>query len=330
MTRSAHSQVLDILCPMHLVVGKTGTILHVGPTLRKLRPDDTYPNTSFFDHFAVMRPKMIHSIEDMQWQSGMTMHLCFRQDPSSTFKAVMAPFGETAEIFVINLSFGITIQESVRRFNLTNADFAATDMAMEMLYLIEAKSSAMSATHRLNLKLQIAKIAAEEQAFTDTLTGLKNRRAVDHVLGRLVESAQGFAVMQVDLDFFKNVNDTHGHAAGDHVLQAAARIMVNETRAEDTVARVGGDEFTLILPNLHDAKDLQAVGERLINRLERPIMFHGRQCRISASIGTVWIRPNKNLAAKDILSYADTALYQSKNTGRARQTVLENTGSDRL
>ena len=328
MTHSEHSLVLDTLCPMHLVVSKSGNILHVGPTLRKLRPEDRYTNTLFFDHFAVNRPKMIHSIEDIHWHSGMTMHLSFRHDPSSTFKAVLVPNGEAAETFVINLSFGIAIQESVRRLGLTNADFAATDMAIEMLYLIEAKSLAMSASHRLNLKLQIAKIAAEEQAFTDTLTGLKNRRAIDHVLARLVESNQGFAVMQIDLDFFKNVNDTLGHAAGDHVLQAAARIMVKETRVEDTVARVGGDEFTLILPDLLDARDLRAVGERLINQLERPILFHGRQCRISASIGTVWIRPDKNLVAEDILSSADAALYHSKNTGRARQTVLDNTGSN--
>jgi len=76
----------------------------------------------------------------------------------------------------------------------------------------------MEASRTLNQRLQGAKIAAEEQAFTDTLTGLKNRRALNLVLARLSEAKVPFTVMQLDLDYFKAVNDTYGHAAGDHVL----------------------------------------------------------------------------------------------------------------
>ncbi|WP_254655247.1 GGDEF domain-containing protein [Roseobacter sp. GAI101] len=315
--------MLDVLCPMHLVVRNDGRIVHVGPTVQKLRPDMTWIGAHFFEHFDVKRPKSVQSITDMRRKVGTKIHLALRGDPSSDLKAVLVPRSDGADDVVINLSFGISILDGVRTYGLSNADFAATDLAIEMLYLIEAKSAAMDSSRQLNLKLQGAKIAAEEQAFTDTLTGLKNRRAMDHVLARLVSRKLGFAVMQIDLDYFKAVNDTLGHAAGDHVLQAVAQIMVEETRAADTIARVGGDEFTLILPEIEAQQTLLNVGERLIERLEKPILFQGKECRISASIGTVWIRENQNVVPKDILSDADIALYQSKNAGRARQTIFD-------
>ena len=221
---------------------------------------------------------------------------------------------------IVNLSFGISIMDAVRDYSLTNADFAATDLAIEMLYLVEAKSAAMEASRRLNLSLQGAKIAAEEQAYTDTLTGLKNRRALDTVLARLIAGGYSFAVMHIDLDYFKAVNDTLGHAAGDHVLQEVARVMVDETRDSDTVARVGGDEFTVILPNIKGHATLRRVGDRIIERLEVPIPFEGETCRISASIGTVWIEAGTRADAQEILSDADIALYASKHAGRAQQT----------
>ncbi len=320
MTEFTLTGLLDVLCPMHLVVNNEGTIIHAGPTAQKLSPASTWIGTDFFDHFEVRRPKLIASIPQMRKKAGSKMHLALCDGTQSELKAVLAPAGPDES--VINLSFGISILDGVRTYALSNADFAATDLAIEMLYLIEAKSAAMDASRRLNFRLQAAKIAAEEQAFTDTLTGLKNRRAMDHVLARLVSGNAGFAVMQIDLDYFKAVNDTLGHAAGDHVLQAVAQIMVEETRAADTIARVGGDEFTLILPQVDTEETLKNVGERLIRRLEEPIYFNGQPCKISASIGTVWIHANHAVAAQDILSQADTALYQSKNAGRARQTIF--------
>ncbi|MFC6759321.1 GGDEF domain-containing protein [Sulfitobacter porphyrae] len=161
---------------------------------------------------------------------------------------------------IVNLSFGISIVDGVRDYALSNADFAATDLAIEMLYLIEAKTAAMDESRRLNLRLQGAKIAAEQEADTDALTGLGNRRALNNVLTRMVAGRVPFAVMQIDLDYFKSVNDTLGHAAGDHVLQTVAQIMVEETRNKDTVARVGGDEFTVVLVDVRDADILRRVG----------------------------------------------------------------------
>lgn len=233
--------------------------------------------------------------------------------------AACAPDGQGSAI--VNLSFGISILDGVRDYALTNADFAATDLAIEMLYLVEAKSAAMEASRKLNLRLQGAKNAAEEQAYTDTLTGLKNRRALDHLLEQLLAADAAFAVMHIDLDYFKAVNDTLGHAAGDHVLQVVAQAMLEETRTTDTVARVGGDEFTVILPQVSDIDVLERVGGRIIEWIEVPIPFNDALCKISASIGTVWIQSSKSVTRETVMEDADIALYASKNEGRARQTM---------
>jgi diguanylate cyclase (GGDEF)-like protein len=211
----------------------------------------------------------------------------------------------------------------VRDFSLTNADFAATDIAIEMLYLIEAKTAAMEASYSLNQRLQGAMMAAEEQALTDALTGLKNRRAMDHVLAQQIKNGARFALMQVDLDFFKTVNDTMGHAAGDYVLHRAAEIMAEETRGQDTVARVGGDEFTLILPSIPNEEVLARVAQRMIEKIEEPIPYEGQECKISASIGMIWVHPGDTRSADRLLSDADVALYASKRAGRAQHTFYK-------
>ena len=176
----------------------------------------------------------------------------------------------------------------------------------------------------MNLRLQGAKIAAEEQAFTDTLTGLKNRRAMDHILERLITSGRDFALMHLDLDYFKQVNDTLGHAAGDAVLQHVARVMVDCTRQSDTVARVGGDEFVLIFNDLRDERQLQALAERLIREIEVPIPFGGKECKISASAGTtlsIW--HDGTVSAARILNESDAALYAAKGAGRAQHCFYQ-------
>ena len=219
---------------------------------------------------------------------------------------------------MINMSFGIGVTEAVSAFGLTMGDFAPTELTVEMLYLVEAKTAVMDELRNLNSRLHGAKVVAEEQAVTDTLTGLKNRRALDHILGRYVRRGEPFGLMHIDLDFFKQVNDSMGHAAGDHVLQHAARVLMSETRADDTVARFGGDEFVILFPRLTDRQTLLNIAGRIIARLEEPIPFNGRDCRISASVGATASDFYDGTDAGTMLKDADSALYASKRAGRAR------------
>ncbi len=310
------AKLLHTLCPMFMLVDDAGRITQVGPTLQKLRPDQPMVGQGFLDMFQLVRPRAVTTIPALMSTPGARLHLRFQDAPQTAFKGLIAPLPDGSGA-VVNLSFGISILDAVRDYALTSADFSGTDLAIELLYLVEAKSAAMEASRSLNLRLQGAMLAAEEQAYTDTLTGLKNRRAMDHILGHLISMKSSFALMHLDLDFFKSVNDRLGHAAGDYVLQQAARIMLDETRGDDTVARIGGDEFVLIFKGMTDRDKLGSVAGRLISRLCEPMRFDGSACGISASIGTALSTQFEVPKAVDILHAADLALYAAKRSGRA-------------
>ncbi len=310
--------ILDAFCPMHVVLSRSGHIIHTGPTLAKLR-DEPLVGRRFLEVFTLKSPRGVSQASELMNMSVTKLKLQFRDEPKTELKGVPVSGMLDGEL-VVNLSFGISIVDGVRDYALTSADFAATDLTIEMLYLVEAKSAAMEASRKLNLRLQGAMIAAEEQAFTDTLTGLKNRRAMDHVLNRYSQWDTPFAMMQVDLDWFKAVNDTLGHAAGDHVLQTVARILVEETRENDTAVRAGGDEFCIILPETHDTNVLGRIADRIINRLSKPIPFQGQTCRISASVGVALFEPGAEETVESVMANADVALYASKHSGRAQTT----------
>jgi len=118
----------------------------------------------------------------------------------------------------------------------------------------------MGEVSKMALRLQGAKARAEEQALTDVLTGLGNRRAMERALSTLMQNGGGFALIHLDLDYFKQVNDTLGHAAGDHVLAEVASLLRASVRGADLVARVGGDEFVILLAGVQDRGLLERVG----------------------------------------------------------------------
>ena len=272
----------NTLCPMHLRLDSAGVIVHVGPTLAKLQAGIPFCGQSFHKVFTLLGSHADLPVVDLLARPQVKLSLRLLAGLRLVLKGVLVPTPMGA---VLNLSFGISIVTAVREYALTGTDFAATDLAMEMLYLVEAKSVAMGESRKLNARLQETTLAAQEEAFTDSLTGLKNRRAMDHIMDQFLASEKVFALMHLDLDRFKLVNDTFGHAAGDHVLQHAALIMLAQTRKEDAVLRVGGDDSILMFPGVTDLETLDAMADRLIRALEKPIESDGRMCKISGSVG---------------------------------------------
>ncbi|MEM9578298.1 MAG: diguanylate cyclase [Pseudomonadota bacterium] len=313
-------EMLNVLCPMHVIFGRDGAIRTAGPTLRKIAPDGLI-GKDFLDVFEIKRPREIKSIDALLERTGIRLNLRFRSAPDQQLKGVVMEGPEPGHL-IVNLSFGISVIDAVSAYELTAADFAVTDLTVEMLYLVEAKSAAMEASRQLNERLQNAREEAEHQALTDTLTGLKNRRAMDQDIAAALAMREPFALMHADLDFFKAVNDTMGHAAGDHVLQEVARIMTNETRDVDSVGRVGGDEFVLLLKAPEDPEVIDRIARRIIERLQTPIPFEDKLCRISGSIGTVIAGNYLNPTPDQLLGDADAALYAAKRAGRGRHVFF--------
>lgn len=314
------SAALDVLMPMALVVAPTGHVRHAGPTLAKLQPGRPLVGKRFLELFQMRRPQNITDYRGLCAAAGTPMTLAFRTPPRTVFKGHAVPLAGQAGLLV-NLSFGIGAVEALGLYDLSAADFAPTDLTVAVLYLAEANAAVQEESRRLTHRLLGAKSAAEEeQAHTDTLTGLRNRRSLDMVLERYVHGREAFGLMHLDLDYFKDVNDALGHAAGDHVLQAVAAILREETREADTIVRAGGDEFVLIFFRMTDRARLAGIAERLLQRLAQPIVFGGTPCRIAGSIGIAMSHDYEVPDAEAILRDADTALYASKKAGRGRFT----------
>ncbi|MBY0238014.1 MAG: EAL domain-containing protein [Burkholderiaceae bacterium] len=169
------------------------------------------------------------------------------------------------------------------------------------------------------------------QAYHDILTDLPNRMLFKDRLGLAVIQAKRklteLAVMFVDLDRFKLVNDTLGHVKGDELLQQAALRLKDCLRRGDTLARQGGDEFTIVLPELRDRQDAKVIAEKFLETLQKPFDLDGHQVHISASIG-IAIYPTDGETIDELLRHADIAMYQVKALGKNGHSFYHNSMQD--
>ena len=153
----------------------------------------------------------------------------------------------------------------------------------------------------------------------DPLTGLPNRALLfdrlDVLLRRRSRHPSIIAALFVDLDRFKPVNDTYGHAVGDQVLTQAARRVHAAVRPGDTVSRFGGDEFVVLCDELQDPSQAIAVAERVVGVFDRPIVVDGHSFEVGASVGVVLVEPDTPVDADDLVQAADAALYRAKDAG---------------
>jgi diguanylate cyclase (GGDEF)-like protein len=165
-----------------------------------------------------------------------------------------------------------------------------------------------------------------EQAHFDSLTGLPNRQLfsdrVNVAIQASLETKGLGALLYIDLDYFKRVNDSAGHAAGDQLLQAIAKRLISCTKEGDSVARLAGDEFAVLLPNLRDAGVAGQVAERMLTSLLEPVAISGREHYIGASIG-ITIFPADGRTIEDLLKSSDIAMYRAKESGRGRVVFFE-------
>lgn len=170
------------------------------------------------------------------------------------------------------------------------------------------------------IALALDRIAAyeslQDSAYHDFLTGLPNNRMLKIRITEAMErSIQLAAVMFIDLDRFKMVNDSFGHETGDLLLKHIGQLFCSCVSSTDTVARFGGDEFSILLPNLHDQGEAATIAKKILNTLEEPIFIKGYEISIAASIG-ISFYPENGLDADTLLKHADRAMYRVKNSGK--------------
>lgn len=187
--------------------------------------------------------------------------------------------------------------------------------------LAEMFKQAKDEAEAKNAELEQAKNRIEHNALHDPLTGLANRRKLDVELDRITaqstENVQNFAILHLDLDRFKQINDTLGHAAGDAMLEHTSQILKQNIGPNNLVARIGGDEFVILVENFHHLDTIKSMASRIISELSQPLIYEGLPCRCGVSIGIAFGN-GRNVDSRSILINADIALYRAKAQGRNR------------
>jgi diguanylate cyclase (GGDEF)-like protein len=168
-------------------------------------------------------------------------------------------------------------------------------------------------------KLQATEVVLKERAYYDHLTGLANRMLLADrfqlAIERSKRNRKPFAAVMIDLNRFKSINDTYGHAAGDQVLVAVGKRLMDTVRGSDTVSRLGGDEFVLIIENIDDRRELGRIGQKLIDMLSEKVKLEsGDMVSVGGALGFA-VYPTDGGSMETMLHVADQAMYDCKTSG---------------
>jgi diguanylate cyclase (GGDEF)-like protein len=264
---------------------------------------------------------------------GTVLHL--KRGERITFATLVGRFGWVGTIYCANALLAALLHLAARQAGtivlLTAAPVIALLLATVHLHLRQREAEAEQARARIAAAEREAATAAahlrelRRVADHDGLTALPNRRRFMECLTEAVEAARAdptrrFAVMYLDFDRFKQINDTLGHAAGDAFLVHVAGRLQHQLRAGDVVGRLGGDEFAVLLNGIVGEPQVQALAERLLGALRLPYAVAGTEVRSSASIGIAFSRDD-DLSADALLRDADAAMYRAKAGGKDRFVV---------
>lgn len=205
------------------------------------------------------------------------------------------------------------------RYRTANGVVFDVDVSVQLMHLPGGVTVFQTLFRDITAQKQAA-LQIEYMAYHDQLTGLANRRLLHDRMNQAISSAvrrqAHLAVLFLDLDHFKLVNDSLGHPVGDDLLMQVAQRLQACVRAEDTVARVGGDEFVLMLNDISHTEAAAVLAEKIITVLSEPMQIQGEDLRITPSIG-ISMCPQDGHDTDELLKHADTALYQAKKMGRA-------------
>lgn len=203
---------------------------------------------------------------------------------------------------------------------------AVLAISLVCLYMVRRLWNSSVNLSQSMLRLGASEAQAQHLAFHDVLTGLPNRALVEDRLTQALALAtrhdQRVALLLIDLDRFKTINDTHGHHAGDELIIAVAQRVSHIVRASDTVGRIGGDEFIVVMPDVDNIGQVQSLAQRIIDELSEPFTLFGSDVWSGASIGLA-LAPKDGVDRLELMRKADIALYEAKSGGRGTYRQFE-------
>ena len=312
---------LDQVFPFALLVDGAGVVRHLGPSLAKLVGGADLAGKPVFEAVRFKKPRLIDPGKLFQDVMGKRL-TC--DVPDSAGRGSVSLFGaafnlriDDARHVLLALSPGVNARLVVEDRGLRLSDFGPADGSADLLPLLAMQAEMLEDGRRKTARIEMARDEMARLANQDSLTGLPNRRALLHYLERMLPQ-QRLSVVHVDLDRFKSINDTYGHAAGDAALRHAATVLRSVFGDAAQCARLGGDEFIVVLEGLIPIPELQQRADRTIAAMSLPFSFAGKELVVGASVGLAQSETEENLSADELLHRADLALYEIKRSGRGK------------
>ena len=249
-----------------------------------------------------------------------------RSEARATRLVAAALFGGVATVALVSILVSRSIKRPLKELKLGADNFAAGNLSYRIpIHRRDELGEALEMFNSMAAALEGGQENLEHQAFHDTLTGLPNRSLFHdrlmHALERQTRDNKPLAVLLVDLDDFKTVNDSLGHAAGDELLKFVGDSLLTCLRPADTAARLGGDEFAVLVEDMRGRQDATRVAERIISAMHQKLVIEGKEVFVHGSVGIAITHGGET--ADDVLRNADVAMYAAKERGKDRYQVFD-------
>lgn len=310
---------LDALMPLHLRVDHRGCVVAAGRTTKKLFRDTALIGRPLNELMRLKKPRFLVGTEEFAKLVGHKLVFETTLSGAVELQAMLVATSNSAE-WLFNFSLGANLSSISDAYGLLNKDFSLIDSSIDLMLVTALQANLLSTSQDLTTRLETSRMDAERRALTDDLTGLSNRAAFQKAIEDAVAAstpASKVALLCVDLDNFKSINDTLGHDVGDSVLRESTRRLREATRKSDFIFRLGGDEFAIIQTGENSTSDCESLAARIIEVMCTPFMLDGQSIMIGASVG-VSMAPDNATSVEQLFKTADIALYRAKTEGRGR------------
>ena len=249
-----------------------------------------------------------------------------RSEAAATRLVALALAGGVGTVGLVSLLVSRSIKRPLKELKLGADNFAAGNLSYRIpIHRRDELGEALEMFNSMASALEGGQENLEHQAFHDTLTGLPNRSLFHdrlvHALERQTRDHKPLAVLLVDLDDFKTVNDSLGHAAGDELLRFVADSLLSSLRPADTAARLGGDEFAVLVEDMRGRQDAIRVADRIISAMHQKLVIEGKEVFVHGSVGIAITHGGDS--ADEVLRNADVAMYAAKSGGKDRYQIFD-------